>query len=198
MTNPVSAHAEQAFHALFASTCQHITHQAARMRVPTYAIDDVVQDTYLIAFRRLPEFRGTAALRHWLSSILKNVVRNYFRQQRRRGRGEALSSEVVDPSQLVDGSPGPDELVSSHQTAQAVRNAMKRLDRAQANVFQSVELEGSTVAEIANETSTKPQTVYSRLKAARRVFRRAMLQRALAQPAFPRSDRLAHPGAVAP
>jgi RNA polymerase sigma-70 factor (ECF subfamily) len=167
------------FSVLFANTRDHIAQRARRLRVPDYAVDDVVQETFIIAHRRLPEFSGASTLRHWLSCILKNVVRNFFRTQRRRGRGDALWSQVIDPSQLVDAAPAPDELASHHQSAVIIRRLVARLDPDKAIVFTRAELEGLTIEEIAGETNAKLQTVYSRLKAARRFFRRALRQRAL-------------------
>ncbi len=179
LTGPHAEELLPPFAVLFADTRDHIVRRARRMRVPNHAVDDVVQETYIIAHRRLPELSGASMLRRWLCCILKNVVRNFFRTQRRRGRGDALWTEVIDPAQLVDAAPAPDELASQHQLAVVIRGLVARLDHDKATVFTRAELEGSTIGEIADETNAKLQTVYSRLKAARRLFRRALRQRAL-------------------
>jgi len=46
--------------------------------------DDVVQEVFVVAHRRLPEFEGRAQVRTWLLKILVRVVRQYFRTQLRK------------------------------------------------------------------------------------------------------------------
>jgi RNA polymerase sigma-70 factor (ECF subfamily) len=47
-------------------------------------VDDLVQDTFIRAFRALDGWRGEAAFRSWLVSIASNLLKDQYR--RRRGR----------------------------------------------------------------------------------------------------------------
>ena len=53
----------------------------ARMAVPPFDGDDLVQDVLLVVFRKIGgfEWRGKGAFRSWLRTILTNQVRDYFR-----------------------------------------------------------------------------------------------------------------------
>ena len=55
--------------------------------------EDAVQDTFLIALRRIGELRDPAAARAWLAAILVNVCRGQLRRpDARSSRGRAVGS----------------------------------------------------------------------------------------------------------
>src|SRR5216117_542002 len=62
-------------------------------RVPADA-EDLVQDTYLKAFRAADRFEAGTNLRAWLFTILHNAARNRFRDRARDT--VAVNSDVVD------------------------------------------------------------------------------------------------------
>lgn len=68
--------------------------------------DDLVQDTYLRAFRSLPSYRGDAPIIAWLSSIARRVcadhVRGRVRQRRLVG---ALAQSADDQWAAAPGNP---------------------------------------------------------------------------------------------
>ena len=72
--------------------------QAAR-RVPSDAVDDIVQETLLAALESLPGYRGEAAPQTWLARIMRFKIADFYRRRR----------AVVDVDEIDDvGGPALD------------------------------------------------------------------------------------------
>src|SRR5690349_17980797 len=63
--------------------------------------DDVTQDTYLRAFRALPEFAGRATARTWILAIARRACADHVRSAVRARRLEARV--VAEPAALAEG-----------------------------------------------------------------------------------------------
>ena len=63
---------------------------ARALGIPEHAVEDVLQDVFVVVHRRLPEFEGRAALRTWLMKILVRVVATHRRRHRRKGGHDEL------------------------------------------------------------------------------------------------------------
>ena len=61
------------------------------------AAEDAVQETFLIALRRIGELRDPAAARAWLAAILVNVCRGELRRPSARAKAGVLSWELAGP-----------------------------------------------------------------------------------------------------
>ncbi len=147
---------------------------ARRLGVVDSAVDDVVQEVFVTVYRRLDRFEGRSSLKTWVFGILLHVVNNYRRSRRRKGAGQATTSVVHDPELLVDNGDDPMEQVSRAEASRILRQLLEQLDEDKAAVFVLAELEGLSVPEIAEATSCNVNTVYSRLRAARKEFNRAL------------------------
>jgi len=75
---------------------------------------DAAQETFVRAYRRLPRFRGDAALATWLYRIAVNTSREMARQQRRR-------PEVALPESLPRGDGGWDRILEEQATLSLLR-----------------------------------------------------------------------------
>jgi RNA polymerase sigma-70 factor (ECF subfamily) len=147
-----------------------------RLGVDASAVDDVVQDVFLVVHRKLAEFEGTAALRTWLFGIVLKVVRQRRRAVRRKPAnfGEA-SSDAFDPAEVpAPADRGPYEQVAEREAMGVLYALLDQLDDDQREVFVLVELERMSVPEIAQALELNLSTVYSRLRLARRDFERAV------------------------
>jgi len=136
--------------------------------------DDVTQEVFVTVYRRLGEFQGRCSIKTWVFNILMGIVRNYRRTRRRKGKGHALSTAVVDPAVLADVTADPSELASRAQAGRILHDLLDELAEEKAVVFVMAELEGMTVPEIAELVNANINTVYSRLRAARREFDQAL------------------------
>ncbi|MFZ6177230.1 RNA polymerase sigma factor [Nannocystis pusilla] len=159
-------------------TIRHLGVEPAR-------VDDAVQDTFLVVYRRLPEFAGRAALRTWLFEIARRVASRYRRSAaREEPRRCALSeAEVLAPAVAAP--------VEQAEAAAILQGFLDGLDRDQAVVFVMTELEQWQAPEIAAELGVNLNTVYSRLRAARRELDR-MVRRLDARDRRVRPRRGAH------
>jgi RNA polymerase sigma-70 factor (ECF subfamily) len=134
-------------------------------RTEAAAVDDAVQDVFIVVHRRLTEFEGRSSLRSWLFGIARRVAHDHRRRIGRKERGEELPEVLPDP----DGSTPAGEL----ERAQAVRTLhalLAALDDDKREVFILAELEQMTAPEIAAALGVNLNTVYSRLRAARAAF----------------------------
>ncbi len=135
-----------------------------RWGVPDGLADDALQETFLIASRKLGEFEGRSTHLTWLFGIALRVARGV----RRRRTHEALDErDPEDDRSLVD------EQVDARRAARVLDGLLAALDEEQREVFVLAELEELTAPEIAEITGAKLNTVYSRLRLARAAVQKA-------------------------
>ena len=164
------------FEQVYTQTFPAVWRLVRRMGVLDTSVDEVVQDVFVVVYRNLPRFNGPSAVKAWVLAITTRVVRNYRRTWRRKGAGYALATVVDDPDLISDPSRGPHQQFSRAEAARLIQRLLDAMDDEKASLFVLVELEGLTPAEIARALGAKVQTIYSRVRAARREFERALLQ----------------------
>lgn len=140
-----------------------------RLGVASSATDDVVQEVFLILHRRRQEFRGEAQVRTWLHGIAVNVARRH-REHARRRQHAAVESEPVARE------PSPESAASDHAELERLDRWLGELSDEQREVFVLSEIAELTAPEIAALLRIKLNTVYSRLRLARRHLERRVGQ----------------------
>jgi RNA polymerase sigma-70 factor (ECF subfamily) len=122
--------------------------------------DDVLQDTWLTAVKRIRRFDPMAGPFHaWLCGIAVNVLRNHLRTRRRRAsRQDSLNG---------------DPLVADRERATRVAEALATLPERSERVLRMKYLDRMTVAEIAAACEQTEKAVESLLSRARNAFREA-------------------------
>jgi RNA polymerase sigma-70 factor (ECF subfamily) len=111
-------------------------------------IDELVQDTFVRAFNALESFRADSSFRTWLFTILRRLVLDRRRAQRRRPEAvEVEERDAVSPFDALDG------LVAA-ETARRVRAAVDHLTPLQRDVFTLRVTEGLSYKEIAAALDT--------------------------------------------
>jgi RNA polymerase sigma-70 factor (ECF subfamily) len=134
---------------------------------------DVVQETFLRAFRALPGFKGQAKFSSWLYRIALNLCRDWIRRRRRSPLVEL--PEGVDPVELATET-GPvesiEELASRKELSEAVAEAMGSLPEEQRTAIILKEYHGMTFQEIADLQGCPLSTVKTRLYQGLAVLRR--------------------------
>lgn len=154
--------------ALFRAHAGFVATFAARIGVPPGDIDDVVQETFLVAHRREGYRAGDARPTTWLAEITLRVW-STLRRSRRRKSAEADDDAVA----LV---PAPDDVFERAAATEAlsrVERALASLDLDHRAVLVLFELHGETCEAIAAGLGVPLGTVYSRLHNARRKFQKA-------------------------
>ncbi|HEY0707983.1 MAG TPA: sigma-70 family RNA polymerase sigma factor, partial [Polyangia bacterium] len=61
--------------------------------VPRSAVDDAVQEVFLVVHRKLPTFEGRSSMRTWLWTIVRRVVRDHMRKRGNANEGEPLEDD---------------------------------------------------------------------------------------------------------
>ena len=142
---------------------------ARRMGVHEAAVDDVVQEVFLVAHRRLSGFEGRSSVKTWPFGILLRVVSDHRRRLRRKGGHSELPEGLAAAERSC-----PAEQAQQRAKVRLLHSLLDELDDDKRAVFVLAELEQMTAPEIADALSIKLNTVYSRLRAARKKFEAAL------------------------
>ena len=137
----------------------------ARMRASDRdAIDDLVQATFLAAFRAAPRYRGGGA-RAWLIGIAANTTRDFARREIRRKRALGAVAELPPRREL--------ELVERQLLAR-LGEAVAELPHDLRAAFVLVDLEGERGTAAAAALGVPEGTLWRRVFYARKRLRAAI------------------------
>src|SRR5512137_626453 len=93
----VSPSVADRFDRLYEDHLDFVWRAACRLGVDAADADDVAQEVFFIAHRRLHEFEGRASARTWLFRILYHVVQHHFRSHARKHKHLLPASAPLDP-----------------------------------------------------------------------------------------------------
>lgn len=162
------------FAEIYESCFSFVWRTTIRLGTPQASVDDLVQEIFMIAYRRQNEFEGRSSRKTWLYGIVFNVVRAHRRELRAK-QPEALEGQApADPDLLADGGPGPDERAARREAGLFLEQFLDSLDDDRREVFVLAELEQLSAPEIAAVSDAPLNTVYSRLRLARADFSKAV------------------------
>src|SRR5712692_8677592 len=149
---------------------------ALRLTRSTADAEDLVQETYLKAFRAADRFEPGTNLKAWLFTILHNTARNRARDRARDT--VAIDSEVVD--RAADAPPvggwaagaaeTPETLLLRETLAPELQAAIDELPEAFREAVWLRDVEEFSYAEIAAMLSIPVGTVMSRISRGRRLL----------------------------
>jgi len=128
--------------------------------------DEIVQETWLMAVRRIRAFQPQqASFLSWLRGIAVNVRRNRLRSARRLSQ-----RELIGDGKLHDAA-CPDSYADAHEQNEQIAAALDGLLERQENVLRAKYFDGLSVAEIATAWNETPKAIESLLSRARDAFR---------------------------
>ncbi len=130
------------------------------------AMDDVLQDAYLKAFRGLPAFDGRSSFATWLYSITYRTAVDHLRRASVR-QTSPLTEE------MTEAGPGgsPDSIADRLAERSLLRKALSELPPDQAAAVLLVHGEGLSYQDAAKVLEVAPGTVGSRVNRARAVLK---------------------------
>jgi RNA polymerase sigma-70 factor (ECF subfamily) len=135
--------------------------------------EEIVQDTWLVAVRRIADFDPAAGpFLAWLRGIAANQLRNHFRAVRRRPQTQADFAE-----------PSHDDREQREQ-AELIAAALAELPERSEDLLRAKYLDLMSVEQIAAEWDETPKAIESLLTRARQAFRTAYEKRAGIDVAF--------------
>lgn len=142
--------------------------------------EDVVQETFLQAYRKWDQFEGRSDPKSWLYTIASRVCRRHHRLRSGEPRHLASYDELLPSGVGPVGAPSPaaeglDELIRQ-ESVERVEAAIAELPLAFRLPVVLKEIVGFPVAEVAGILGLKPATVKTRLHRARLRIRQALEQ----------------------
>jgi len=159
--------------ALYRAHAATVARWAGRLAGPGADVEDIVHEIFLIAGRRLPEFRGESKVSTWLYRITERVALGCRRRDRFRRRfWLARSTEIEDT--FAPSQPTPVDLLERHQSVETVYRILDRIPDKYRTVLILFEIEELSGDQIAALTGLKSSTVWVQLHRARARFLREM------------------------
>ncbi len=139
------------------------------VRDPDEALD-VTQETFIKAYRALPNFRGDSSFYTWIYRIGANTAKNYLVSQGRRPPESDIDAQdaeqyIVDPH--LRDMDTPDRLAQRDEIERTVASAIEDLPEDLRTAITLREFEGLSYEEIAKAMECPVGTVRSRIFRAR-------------------------------
>lgn len=143
--------------------------------------EDILQETFIKAYRALPDFDGRSSLSTWLYRIATNEALMLLR---RRGKGEQISIEEPqddveieqEPLQIVDWCCMPEEELISSEARAYMEQAVDRLPNSMKIVFLLRDIEGLSTRQTAEVLNLTEVSVKTRLSRARMRLREMLTE----------------------
>ncbi|HEX5356770.1 MAG TPA: RNA polymerase sigma factor RpoE [Aquabacterium sp.] len=166
---------QKAFEMLVVKYQRRIERLIARMVRDVDLVEDIAQETFIRAYRALPNFRGESAFYTWLYRIAVNTAKKAMIGLKRdpvlTESAMASSSEDDEDSSRVENdlSDGetPESVLASRQIAQTVNAAIESLSEDLRQAITLREIEGLSYEEISEMMNCPIGTVRSRIFRAR-------------------------------
>lgn len=143
--------------------------------------DDVVQETYLRAYRYWHTFEQGTDCRRWLTSICRNVLSDMRRRQAQESAVDDADLETLAAARLHNSarSAGLGDMYSRLDLGPAIARAIGRLDPIFRDIVVLSDVEGLSYQEIAAALMIPIGTVRSRLYRARRQLQESLMAYAI-------------------
>jgi RNA polymerase sigma-70 factor (ECF subfamily) len=160
--------------ALFAEYAPQVWRTLRRMGVREAEVEDLCQEVFLIAHRKLGSFEGRSSIKTWIYGIAARAALDHRRLA--RVRREMLTDSPPDgrAEALQEGA------VERREAAERLDQILGRMDADKRAVFVLYEVEELTMAEVAEAVGCPLKTAYARLYAARKIAQQGFERRGTA------------------
>ena len=119
----------------------------SRFARDSHELDDLCQEVFLRAYRKLAGFRGDAPFEHWLATLTISACYDHLRKERRHRENLAFNVETEDRRDLaIEAS------ANARSAKELLDWAMRQLEAEDQLVLTLLELEERTIREIADVT----------------------------------------------
>ncbi|GAA4405418.1 RNA polymerase sigma factor [Advenella faeciporci] len=162
---------KRAFDLLVLKYQRKIMRLLSRMLNNQAEVEDIAQETFIKAYRALPQFRGESAFYTWLYRIAINTARNWLSSNQRKmlvsDTFETKEGETFSQSDNLIDIDTPESRMVSSEIAQTVNKAIEDLPEDLRTAIVLREMEGLSYEEIAQTMECPIGTVRSRIFRAR-------------------------------
>ena len=166
---------KRAYEMLVIKYQRRIERLIARMVRDVDLVQDIAQESFIRAYRALPQFRGDSAFYTWLYRIAVNTAKKALGDLKRdplvtesalAGAGDNDDETYRGERELSDGAT-PESLLASKEIAETVNAAIEALSEDLRQAITLREIEGLSYEEIAEMMNCPIGTVRSRIFRAR-------------------------------
>lgn len=130
------------------------------------AAEDIVQEAFVIAFRRMSDFDPSRDFAAWMRGIVRFTVRDWQRARRRRPQDAGVVRDIERLHELCDRA----EAGAGCDRLEALRRCLERLSGLLRATVERFHIAGRSYGEIAAETGTSEAVVRKRMQRARELL----------------------------
>ena len=111
--------------------------------------EEITQEAFFKALKKIDSYRGEASLRAWLCQIAKNLYLDMLKKQSRQTPLEDAAGEGHDLKVITSEAQSPEEQLIQKQTAMSIYRILHDLKEPYKEVFQLRTFGGLSFAEIS-------------------------------------------------
>ncbi len=154
---------EEAFAALMREHYPFVYAIVIRIVKNSHDAEEVVQDSFLNAYRGLAQLEDATKFKSWLGEIAQNCGRNWLRKQ----RGDTVSIDEVS-EEILQTQDSPDERLTRLEQRELIRRTMEMLPEKDREIAHAYYLEGASYDELTSTHGLSYSAIASRLSRAKR------------------------------
>ena len=124
--------------------------------------EEIVQDTFLNAYRGLAQYEDREKFKNWLAEIARNSARDWLRKQ----RVNTVSIDEVSAHTLLTPD-APDEQMIRREQRELIRRAMESLPQKDRDIARSYYLDGASYDELIRTHGLSYKAISFRLSRAK-------------------------------
>ena len=156
-----------AFEMLFTKYQRRVSRLVARFVRSEAEVEDVVQESFIKAYRALAKFRGDSAFYTWLYRIAVNTAKNHLVAASKRpislSQFEKNDDDDFEEDRFISDSATPEAELITKQIGEAVNKTMDELPADLREAIMLREIEGMSYEDIADAMGCPIGTVRSRI-----------------------------------
>ena len=167
---------QDAFRALVERHSVRLFQLAYRMTGNEQDAEDIVQETFLRAYKQLGRFESRAGFGTWLHRIAANCSLDLLRKQTRRGEHERASEFTGQEATgaIQSDAPAPDQQAFHGEVRHKVESALQELTPMERTAFVLRHFEGRSIGEIGDALGAGPGATKQSIFRAVQKMRRAL------------------------
>ncbi len=160
-----------AFEMLFTKYQRRVSRLVSRFVRSDAEVEDIVQESFIKAYRALGSFRGDSAFYTWLYRIAVNTAKNYLVAASKRPisltQFEKNDDDDFEEDHFMSDAATPESELITKQIAETVNKTMDELPADLREAIMLREIEGMSYEDIADSMGCPIGTVRSRIFRAR-------------------------------